>query len=547
VESDGTHHRGSTGWATWAFLGVCLLVGIVCILLILMFGYGRDQGIFAVIGRTILEGGMPYRDAWDLKPPGIYLIFAFTRLLFGSGPWGIRLVEVVGLLVTSFLLVRLSVRWWKDYRIGVLAATLLLLIQAQLDFWHTAQAETFGGMLIVAALATGTTKNMAGRLGGIESRRTWLFVSGILFGAAGVLKPTLAGGVLALAAAAAISDRREGGSRRAANAVAVLIAGCIVPTGACVVWFGATGTLGDAYRVLAEFTPQYAAMTLGQSSFPALLYHGLLEWTGGYSALVFCGLVAMLWTGFEPGEKNTLGLALTILGLGLVGVALQAKFFPYHLSGLWPLTVLIAARGIERLWRRAWQRAWWGGALTAGLLCACLFARTATRELGSFWDRAGDRLALFASGNADIGTLDRLASVADVNAAANRVVAQILRRVAASDRSVFIWGFEPVIYDLSDRKPSSRYIFNIPQRSPWGAAEARTVLMRELAANVPAAVVVEHRDVFPMFTGSMRDSAMELETFPELARLLAERYRPYVRIEDFDIYVESTATLPDLE
>src|SRR5690606_2033536 len=48
--------------AAMAFAGVAAL-------LLISFAHGRDQGIYAAVGRTILEGGVPYRDAFDFKPP----------------------------------------------------------------------------------------------------------------------------------------------------------------------------------------------------------------------------------------------------------------------------------------------------------------------------------------------------------------------------------------------------------------------------------------------------------------------------------------------
>src|ERR1043166_2581740 len=42
----------------------------------LWYPFGRDQGVFAYAGRVILRGGWPYRDVWDLKPPGIYYTYA---------------------------------------------------------------------------------------------------------------------------------------------------------------------------------------------------------------------------------------------------------------------------------------------------------------------------------------------------------------------------------------------------------------------------------------------------------------------------------------
>src|SRR3954470_12528282 len=79
-------------------LAACLLAIALLLLQILTYGYGRDQGIYAMVGRALLAGKMPYRDAWDFKPPGIFVIYAFTRAVFGSGQWGIRVLECAGLV-----------------------------------------------------------------------------------------------------------------------------------------------------------------------------------------------------------------------------------------------------------------------------------------------------------------------------------------------------------------------------------------------------------------------------------------------------------------
>ncbi|MGD9891919.1 MAG: hypothetical protein AB7U18_11595, partial [Dehalococcoidia bacterium] len=37
--------------------------------------FWSDTAIFSTIGKTISDGGFPYVDAWDQKPPSIYLIY----------------------------------------------------------------------------------------------------------------------------------------------------------------------------------------------------------------------------------------------------------------------------------------------------------------------------------------------------------------------------------------------------------------------------------------------------------------------------------------
>ena len=54
--------------------------------LLLTFGFGRDHGIYATVAAVMLDGGMPYRDAWDFKPPGIYYVYAAVRAVLGFRP-----------------------------------------------------------------------------------------------------------------------------------------------------------------------------------------------------------------------------------------------------------------------------------------------------------------------------------------------------------------------------------------------------------------------------------------------------------------------------
>ena len=124
-----------------------------------------------------------------------------------------------------------------------------------------------------------------------------------------------------------------------------------------------------------------------------------------------------------------------------------------------------------------------------------------------------------------------------MNAVANRAVAAWLDEHTRRDQKVFVWGFEPVIYDLADRDPATRFLYDVPQRVAWAKEAARATLMDDLGRTPAAAIVVEHRDVFPMVTGDAIDSADTLQEFGALRTLLAERYTLVESIEDFDLYL----------
>ena len=64
---------------------------------------GTDSGVFLYIGERILEGELPYRDAWDHKGPLIYYINALGQLLRGDSRWGVWLLEVLAVYGAALL------------------------------------------------------------------------------------------------------------------------------------------------------------------------------------------------------------------------------------------------------------------------------------------------------------------------------------------------------------------------------------------------------------------------------------------------------------
>jgi hypothetical protein len=476
---------------------------------------------------------MPYRDAFDFKPPGIYVVYAIARVLFGPAQVGIRALEVLGLAGMVAAMIRLADRWWGEPKIGWIAGALAVLAHAQLDFWHTAQPESFGGMLTIAALLVAT-------------RGTPLAIAGAgaIFGVTGLLKPPLAGGGVVLAAALAVRAWREtSGDTRArfvaaARPVWLVALGGVAPVALCLLWFFARGALHDLYEVLFVFTPYYTKLSWVGESVAGMAYWGFTEWLVAYSAPLSVGVLTLLPQRLEPREREGVAILGGIIAMHLVGVVMQGKFFPYHYAATWPVTAMLAGLGVHKIWKRLARRGAIGVAVFFAGFVAVALCRTATKDTpDSFRERCEKRIALFTARVRDQDAIDALASVADVNAAENRHVAEWLSSHVPPGRPVFVFGFEPVIYDLADRPPATRYLYDVPQRVAWAAPAMRASLMDDLARRPPAAIVVERRDVFPMVTGEAIDSADVLRTsFVALRDLLAARYEHAATIGDFEIY-----------
>lgn len=527
-------------------LSAALLAAIALLSIqVLAFGYGRDQAIYAVVAREVLAGGMPYRDAWDFKPPGIFLFYVLARGLFGGAQIGIRIVEVLGLVLMVAGLVRLSRRFWGEPVIGLIAGVLALLDHAQFDFWHTAQPESFAGMLTVLALVVLNPSDLLAapaEAAPLEPVDTWRWgACAALFGFCGLLKPPLAGGalVVALLIARRRLARGDGLARGLLLPVAVFFAGGCLPLAAVLLWFWSRGALSDLFETLFVFAPRYTALSWEGADLPGMAWQGLFVWLQSISGSALLGLLLLAVFARRGAERRGLGIVLGILALHFAGVLMQGKFFTYHYGASVPLVALLAALGLFEAWRRLRHLRGWGPAVFLIMCLVSALLPQANRHYeDAFGTRCLKRARLIASGLRDLRLADELSTAFGVDAGANRAAAAYVAAHTPRDRPILVWGFEPVIYDWAERGLATRYVYDVPQRSAWSRADSQALMLGELCARPPSAIVVEHEDRMSWVTGSWEDSAESLPAFPALARWLAASYRLDSALQGFDVYLE---------
>jgi len=502
------------------------------LLQLLDFGFGRDQGIFAVVGRTILERGMPYRDAWDFKPPGIFFIYA----LAGASVAGIRIVEVAAWISLVVAFGRLSRIYLGSAIAGTLGAMVAVTAHVQLEFWHTAQPESFGAVAIAWAVALAGGASSAVDLSQ-ASRLRRMIASGICYGVAAVLKPTMGIAVLGSLALVLIAERRRGPLNfRSLAPAGALAFGALLPGLICLAFFAARGALPHMLQALVGFAPHYTALAW-QNAQPAEVALTLVrQWLFEYSLLVPIGLVSLLaarWTRELRAGLLHLGVVIACL---LAGVLIQGKLFAYHFDAVLPLTALVAGWGLWALWERS--RRWTPGVAAFGavLVTATLLHDRSPDFSESFSQRSAARVEAWLTPARAGAIRDRLYSVADYRAGDNRRAADWIRAQTSPDAAVFVYGFTPELYIASNRRLASRYIYIVPQKATWSRLEARSRLLDELQQSRPAAFLVEHEDVMPWVDGTLNDSAGDLERFGELKSVIGTDYQKEQRVGKFDVY-----------
>src|SRR4051812_30228144 len=207
--------RDPDAWLRAACFGIVALAALQ----ILVFSFGRDQGIYALVGDGILHGKVPYEDLWDFKPPGIFFVYALAQGLFGKSILAPRLLEVLGLVLLVACSGRLARTFFGSATVGDVGGALTAVIHAQLDFLHTGEPEEVGGVRPFVGLVLPTSE-------GERTRRYWRCLAlGAVFGCAALLKPPLGGGALVCAAYLFKREQQQNTMRGAALSVIAVGAG----------------------------------------------------------------------------------------------------------------------------------------------------------------------------------------------------------------------------------------------------------------------------------------------------------------------------------
>jgi hypothetical protein len=375
---------------------------------------------------------------------------------------------------------------------------------------------------------------------GARGRLLASVLAGALFGFAFLFKPPL-GGSAVLAVAYLLRKGALEGKRPMLllPTIGWMVAGALLPIALCVGWFVGQGGWAALRWTFAEFTPGYTKLGWEYRNAFDSLYYAVRESMFKFSLLVPFGIAVMAVTrSIHTREREAVFLVAGAALVQLCGVALQAKFFPYHYGATIPLLAWLGSIGLYKLWLRARRQA-----LTVVIFLSATFAlvamRTGVRDIpGTFWERSVLRTQ-YALGRSEMSSraeLDaELYRAADFNLAADRLVGEVIERSTPPGARVFVWGFEPAIYWFAQRPIASRFIYNVPQRATWQREYARRSLLQELQT-LPDLIVVQHNDVFPFVTGDTLDSALALNQFPELADLITENYVLSVSVEDFDLY-----------
>lgn len=512
---------------------------------------GGDQGLYAYIGQRIVHGEIPYRDAWDQKPPAIHYTYA---LMYKAWPHDsvVAASDLIVAVAVAMLLCWLGRRLAPRTGAGETAALLYLLFSnpafTRLGGVRTrSQCETFIALIVTAALVTLVRairrpldpQPATGEHAGAGPAA--IAMAGALLGLAALYKYNAVSYAIP-----AVSILAFGGTRRAVfgRRVSLLAAGFAAPVLVTAAFFAAQGGWNDLVQATVYYNIRYSGET----------YSGLTEFlrylttfpirSARVDALWFLGGVGSLWLLATlvraRGHRDRLLIVATVwIAASCLSIAINGgRGLPQYFIQAQPPLALAAGLGLTLWWR---DRRAIGRVVTVLLLVVAVFR---INRFDNAIDRTWQDLRYAA------GDLDRDAYLArfggqraddKFSALAVSRLGDYLKANTRPDDSVLVFGFSGGAYVRAERRSASRFFWSRPViigfndgQPGYGAAG----LLADLGANRPKIVVLQHRDWDP----DIEDSATFFWRTQPLADWLQHRYRPAETWQNFEIWARQSTS-----
>jgi 4-amino-4-deoxy-L-arabinose transferase-like glycosyltransferase len=462
------------------------------------------EAMYSVVANEIVDGGRPYADAVERKPPLLFWTYAAIFKVAGKFNW--KALHFVALVWTLCAMAGLYVigRELFDRNTGLIAALFYSVFQPWWTWKNLAfDSETLMNLPIIWAWAIAFRRS--------SSRvRLELFPAGVLLAAAFLLKQPAAIAAVPLGIYLLLPSYRASRSLTRMNSIiqaSMLTAGFSVTLGLVTIVLWKQGILYDAfYWTIADHDVPHVFWQKGIVN--------TLTFLGVCLPLVFGAILACrdkerIWVGRTAERTALLGL----LAASAIGAAAGARFYPHYYVQLIPPLVLLAAPYYAQLWSRKIQPPHW---LLRPKVTYAWLALTVIAFSIKHWTGLAPRRIPSEAGQ------------------------YLFTHSARADR-IFVWGQTPEIYLDAHRRPACRYITTFPLTGyvfggPIPGFDTRSrispgawsTLEQDLARHPPTYIV----DVQP----DPKSAQYPLKNFPILAKLLSERYQPVAHTAEGVIY-----------
>jgi len=506
-----------------------VLLALVCVLLVvrlpsLVQPMGADQGLYAYVGDRIRSGGLPYRDAWDQKPPAIHLTYAGMRTLLPRDA-AVPAADLIAAALIAALLWRLGASLAGGL-VGAWSAVVFLLLSnpafARLGGVSVrAQCETFIALAVTAAFVCLARSRNTQKANGLY------FVAGVLLGIAFAFKYNAIAYVLAALFALLVWKRFT------LKALVILGAGFFVPIALLATWFTAGYGLQDLYDATITYNVRYSGETY-EGPWHAVLY--LLTFPIRHARVDALWLIggagcAVLLVAARRGVERLVPVVWTAAACLTIAIN-GSRDLPQYFVQAAPALALAAAWGA--IFLRTTSRI--ANTVIIGLIVVGVWR---VNDFGKLVDNTRHDLRFMRGAISRSEHLSRYGdrTTRKYSALAMDELGAFMQSHSTSTDTVYVFGFSSGAYVRAGRASASRFFWSRPVIVGFNADQPGygvSGLLEDLRRDRPAIVALQQRDWYP----DVDDSAHFFMTTASLANWVREGYQPSSGPEGFDIWMK---------
>ena len=457
---------------SWLFLIVIILFVVFVRIRLLEFPLERDEGEYAYMGQLILQGIPPYSEAYNMKFPGTYLMYALIMAIFGQSAQGIHLGLILVNCASILLVYLLARKLMDDLPAAIAGGTYAVLSLSSSVLGFAAHATHF---VVLPSLA-GTLV----LLHALEKEKPYLyFLSGLLLGLSFIMKQP---GIFFCVFGATYILWHHFSSRPASSLKALSFRlgafslGALLPLLITFLWLYATGVFERFWFWTIVYASRYGsqipladAFSSFSQQFPSVAGRFFLFWI-----LAAFGLITMF---FEMRLKVNKVFVLFFVLFSFLSICPGFFFRRHYFVTLLPAVSLLVGVFIDFLSSRgsAFLKARLLTLISAGIFIAAAITGV-IHQKDYFFNN--DPVKLSGSiffGNPFSESIE---------------IARFIEARTAANDSIAVFGSEPQIFFYAKRRSSTGYIYTYSlMENHKFALEMQKEMISEIETSPPKFIV----------------------------------------------------------
>ena len=484
----------------------------------LIYPFGRDQGEYAWIATSTLNGILSYSEIFNVKPPFTHLIHQVALVSFGYKIASIRILDLLWQFATAIFIFKIAKQIGQPRVTSIFAAVVYLLSYFIMDYWTIAQTDGFLNLPITAGILL--------FLRAQQKIHFWIYAaSGVAIGLGTLFKYPI--GILIVFLSLLILIRK---TKNCLFSVLWLGIGFAAPLAVGTLVMLLRGNLADFLWIQSTFISRYSTMPILDLSYARTIIHVFFAI---YPVLGWGSLFGIY--GLFSGHSRSGWMKMTVLATwwasAVIHFVIQNKFYGYHtLPILAPLALMTSNLFVDVTKMRGLFRfaiGVWG----IWLMVFQFFSYNFPQKYVRLYDVAVGEITLQMAYGDEMFT-DSL----DFSVRADMEIAEYLIANTNQDERIFIWGFEPGIYFLSQRRNATRFIYNFPLYGPNATSELQQEFLKDIREQKPVYIAIVRNDSIFHVTATNQDSWTAFISFGEFQEFVLENYQVETTIENFVIY-----------